>query len=166
MSQFRGMKIKIYNKDHSVAVQNELFRLGYKWASGDTVPLYPDTPYLFTHQGGRITHNHCSRSFAENARSYTTLEDLKKLPEPSVNQQIREEIIKATTVLNKYDIGCYSKAMTDHGRGYWIGCKLTTTLDDLLDTEFPLETPEQKELSEVEEQMRKLADRLAELKGS
>lgn len=161
MSEFKNMKFRVKDAAHSEQIQEALFALGYVWGRGETNVQLTNGPYLFASTHGQITYDSREETYECSYKVEATLEDIL----PSSNQQIREEIIKATTVLNKYDIGCYSKAMTDHGRGYWIGCKLTTTLDDLLDTEFPLETPEQKELSEVEEQMRKLADRLAELKG-
>jgi len=38
----RDWYFKIKNKEHSRAIQNKLFEQGYRWASGDTVPMYLD----------------------------------------------------------------------------------------------------------------------------
>ena len=39
-------KIRIPNADISRQVQEKAFRLGYKWASGDTIIRYTDNPRL------------------------------------------------------------------------------------------------------------------------
>jgi len=55
MAQFKKMKMRINNPDHSKAVQEWLFDQGYAWfqRNNNTVQ-YPNRPYLYTTGGGEL----------------------------------------------------------------------------------------------------------------
>lgn len=64
MEQFKKMKMRINNPEHSKAVQEWLFEQGYSWGDGKRIK-YTDSNYLFTnaHNNMGITHTNDEEEF-------------------------------------------------------------------------------------------------------
>ena len=79
---------------------------------------------------------------------------------------IHKDITDAIEVLKTHGVDTYTPNPS-MGRKYVLsgqtGYKTTTSLKRFLDANFPIETPAQKEKKAIEEEMRKLADRLEKL---
>lgn len=52
---FRNMKFRIENPEQSVALQEKLFSMGYKW-DDDSTDIMCEGKFLFTSSGGNITY--------------------------------------------------------------------------------------------------------------
>lgn len=77
---FKNMKFKVENEAHSEAIQRELFKLGYKWNSGDTNILYTFSKALAAWEDGTL-----SFGTYNSDHTLTTLEQLQectKMPTP------------------------------------------------------------------------------------
>ena len=67
MTQFKKMKMRINNPDHSKAVQEWLFKQGYHWGDGKRVK-YTNSKYLFTNSysaNGELTHTSVDEEFKD-----------------------------------------------------------------------------------------------------
>lgn len=66
MTQFKEMKFRVKDAEHSAKIQEHLFSLGYKWWSGATVQL-TDSGYIFTEEDGRICKAESESTFDEDS---------------------------------------------------------------------------------------------------
>jgi hypothetical protein len=89
MSEFKDMKFRVENEEHSKQIQEALFKLGYKWAFGGQEVRYAYYKYLYIHAYGRIYHGCCESEFEDCQYSEYKL--------------INGEIIKATDEDKKVD---------------------------------------------------------------
>ena len=55
MSEFKNMKFRIKDEEHSKKVQDFLLNLGYRWARGFTETFIPQTKYIYTNKNSQIT---------------------------------------------------------------------------------------------------------------
>ena len=53
--EFKNMKFRIKDEDHSKKVQDFLLNLGYRWGRGFTETFIPQTKYIYTYKNGQIT---------------------------------------------------------------------------------------------------------------
>jgi hypothetical protein len=85
--QFKNMKIRIKDEEHSRAVQEVLFDLGYSWVYGAKLLSFP-TEYIYTYSNGNITQdrgaynefeNDAVEHFSNHKNTEVTLEDLQAM---------------------------------------------------------------------------------------
>lgn len=77
-------KFYIVNEEHSKAVQNILFSLGYTWYSGDSEPLYTDKPGLVAYTDEkRIAYHKCVGALAGSSAEecYISKDEIKTVAE-------------------------------------------------------------------------------------
>ena len=55
MSEFKNMKFRIKDEEHSKKVQDFLLNLGYRWGRGFTETFIPRTKYIYTDKNSQIT---------------------------------------------------------------------------------------------------------------
>lgn len=55
MSEFKNMKFRIKDEEHSKKVQDFLLNLGYRWGRGFTETFIPQTKYIYTNKNSQIT---------------------------------------------------------------------------------------------------------------
>ena len=55
MSEFKNMKFRIKDEEHSKKVQDFLLNLGYRWGRGFTETFIPRTKYIYTNKNSQIT---------------------------------------------------------------------------------------------------------------
>lgn len=55
MSEFKNMKFRIKDEEHSKKVQDFLLNLGYRWGRGFTETFIPRTKYIYTAKNSQIT---------------------------------------------------------------------------------------------------------------
>lgn len=86
MSTFKAMKFRVDNPEHSQAIQEALFKLGYTWACGwgNNDVRYLESPFLFAETQGVIMH--CSTEdgllfYLEDKNTETTLVELHEMLE-------------------------------------------------------------------------------------
>ena len=53
--EFKNMKFRIKDEDHSKKVQDFLLNLGYRWGRGFTETFIPQTKYIYTNKNSQIT---------------------------------------------------------------------------------------------------------------
>ena len=53
--EFKNMKFRIKDEEHSKKVQDFLLNLGYRWGRGFTETFIPQTKYIYTNKNGQIT---------------------------------------------------------------------------------------------------------------
>ena len=53
--EFKNMKFRIKDEEHSKKVQDFLLNLGYRWGRGFTETFIPRTKYIYTDKNGQIT---------------------------------------------------------------------------------------------------------------
>lgn len=73
------MKFRVYNPEHSKAIQKRLFELGYKWGIKIEQEFWkPNVPFLFTdsHFKNTITWGDNGKDFETSENVETTLDDL------------------------------------------------------------------------------------------
>ena len=58
MSEFKDMKFRVDNAEHSEAIQEVLFKLGYSWRNGESMVSLTDKPFLFAYKSGSIYYWH------------------------------------------------------------------------------------------------------------
>lgn len=73
MKQF---KIKIYDENHSEAVQKILFKLGYRWSNSGSNVNNLQAKYLFGYDDYEITHSSEESQFINNKSVIATIDDL------------------------------------------------------------------------------------------
>ena len=72
----RTLKIRVKDKEHSVAIQNRLVYIGYNWRSAP-VGRWVDDPFLYTDSDGIITRGTSEAPFiAHHKYKEVTLDDL------------------------------------------------------------------------------------------
>ena len=54
--EFKNMKFRVKDEEHSKQIQEYLFSLGYKWSSLDQKTQYTNARFLFVDIGGFITY--------------------------------------------------------------------------------------------------------------
>ena len=93
MSKFKAMKFRVDNPEHSKAIQEVLFELGYTWDILDNNNIcYLKSPFLFAEAHGAIMH--CSDEddldfYLKDGNTETTLAELHEMLE--TKQKIQEE---------------------------------------------------------------------------
>ena len=55
MSEFKNMKFRIKDEEHSKKVQDFLLNLGYRWGRGFTETFIPRIKYIYTNKNSQIT---------------------------------------------------------------------------------------------------------------
>ena len=55
MSEFKNMKFRIKDEEHSKKVQDFLLNLGYRWGRGFTETFITQTKYIYTNKNSQIT---------------------------------------------------------------------------------------------------------------
>lgn len=55
MSEFKNMKFRIKDEEHSKKVQDFLLNLGYRWGRGFTETFIPQAKYIYTNKNSQIT---------------------------------------------------------------------------------------------------------------
>ena len=55
MSEFKNMKFRIKDEEHSKKVQDFLLNLGYRWGRGFTETFIPQIKYIYTNKNSQIT---------------------------------------------------------------------------------------------------------------
>lgn len=55
MSEFKNMKFRIKDEEHSKKTQDFLLNLGYRWGRGFTETFIPQTKYIYTNKNSQIT---------------------------------------------------------------------------------------------------------------
>lgn len=55
MSEFKNMKFRIKDEEHSKKVQDFLLNLGYRWGRGFTETFIPRAKYIYTNKNSQIT---------------------------------------------------------------------------------------------------------------
>ena len=63
--EFKNMKFRVKDEDHSKQIQEYLFSLGYRWDDRFRGVDYTDSVFLFTNLRGYISQTHSS-GFGEN----------------------------------------------------------------------------------------------------
>ena len=53
--EFKNMKFRIKDEEHSKKVQDFLLNLGYRWGRGFTETFIPQTKYIYTDKNSQIT---------------------------------------------------------------------------------------------------------------
>ena len=53
--EFKNMKFRIKDEEHSKKVQDFLLNLGYRWGRGFTETFIPQTKYIYTDKNSKIT---------------------------------------------------------------------------------------------------------------
>lgn len=53
--EFKNMKFRIKDEEHSKKVQDFLLNLGYRWGRGFTETVIPRTKYIYTDKNSQIT---------------------------------------------------------------------------------------------------------------
>ncbi len=100
-----NLKFRVHSPEHSKAIQERLFELGYKWCSGDIKAICTELPFLFADNDGTIGHGSILDYFnAQLNHKETTLD---KTYEMTALKKIRlnsdyEAIIKDGFV----EVGC------------------------------------------------------------
>jgi len=74
----RNLKFKVESEKHSEDIQNELFRIGYKWGRGGQSIQETDKPFIIVSNGGTIYFAEDRFDELEDSETYT-LEQLKKV---------------------------------------------------------------------------------------
>jgi len=69
-------KIKIHNPEHSKAVQERLFELGYEWAENKKNVSYLSSAYITTYGIGNMLHGNALTNFQDSNKKQVTLDDL------------------------------------------------------------------------------------------
>ena len=52
--EFKNMKFRIKDEEHSKKVQDFLLNLGYRWGRGFTETFIPQTKYIYTNKNNNI----------------------------------------------------------------------------------------------------------------
>lgn len=65
--QFKAMKIRIKDEQHSRLVQKALFEMGYKWLTSDGGVEHTNEPYVFAESDGNILYCDDFRFFLRDA---------------------------------------------------------------------------------------------------
>ena len=60
--QFKNMKFRVKDEEHSKLIQEELFKLGYEWNGGKRVQ-YTDKEFLYTDENGWLSHGGYESTF-------------------------------------------------------------------------------------------------------
>ena len=79
MSNFKNMKFRVESPEHSKAIQELLFELGYEWCSSGKEYLFFNEKFLFTHKSGQITYDKSTSVFKDNEGQERTLFDLQMM---------------------------------------------------------------------------------------
>ena len=71
--QFKNMKIRIKDEEHSRLVQETLFEMGYMWAVG-TVVQHTSAPWIMTYKNGNICYSRlCEETFNSHSNQEVEL---------------------------------------------------------------------------------------------
>ena len=108
-----NLKFRANSPEHSIAIQNRLFELGYKWIGGDVKPICTNFKNLFTNKDGTICHGYSSDdTFKESSKEEATLNDLyaqKQSVSLDINDEYAAEYEKGS---NEVRIGCQKIKVT------------------------------------------------------
>lgn len=77
MTQFKAMKFRVKNEEHSKQIQEKLFEMGYEWGSCGAYVSYTYSHDLFTSSAGNISYANSEMWFAKQKEHQEyTLEQL------------------------------------------------------------------------------------------
>lgn len=92
--KFEKMKFEVWNEDHSRAIQEELFKLGYRWFRGGSTLSYFYACYLFVDESGYIS---CvqggSQYFNGHPGRLSCLAELRQLNEKLEKQEEKQRLL-------------------------------------------------------------------------
>jgi hypothetical protein len=138
---FKEMKFKVENPSHSEAIQRELFKLGYKWNSGDVEVLYTTLPTLMTWDDGTITYFRNINSDSYPNHTLTTLEQLQEYAKMTTPRTVPLEWPADEPFPYKHLEGrsvVYTTALEDCTGAITIGFETPATPHDLVAKAFNL----------------------------
>ena len=92
--KFENLRFEINNPEHSEAIQERLFDLGYSWG-GLTEFAYTDSPYLYCYTDGNIYYSYSPSPNHPNEKSY--LLDLQRKLEKLQNPKEENKMNDNTT---------------------------------------------------------------------
>lgn len=72
----KAMKFRVKNPDHSKAIQERLFEMGYKWFCNGKKVSHQNAFYLVTTDYGNIEYGTSLDRFIDSAKTETTLEEI------------------------------------------------------------------------------------------
>lgn len=151
--KFKAMKFAVKSPEHSAEIQKALFALGYKWISVTEVK-YTDKTYLYTDREGRgiLGWANDKSHFEEDSREEMTLEALQP-------EYCRQKLKEAIELVQSYKMGVYSDGRVHIGTN-----GIIRSIDNALDYLFPVLSPAQQKLKELEEKQREIANQMEELR--
>ena len=85
----KDMKFRVHSPEHSEAIQEKLFELGYNLGR-NVLFLNTDSNFLFATKEGSIYYNNLEIGFEEEYYKETTLDDLYKL-KAEVSKEVYED---------------------------------------------------------------------------
>ena len=75
--QFKNMKFRVSSPEHSKEIQDALFEMGYKWASGNKEVLYTHESFLYTDDIGTIMMGSLEDTYKDSPEQEHTVEVVK-----------------------------------------------------------------------------------------
>ena len=77
MSEFKNMKFRVKDAEHSKQIQEHLFSLGYRWCGNRNAVVYTDSSFLFTNNEGRLTQDYSIASGEKHPYTEYQLKETK-----------------------------------------------------------------------------------------
>lgn len=101
----KAMKFRVHSPEHSEAIQERLFKLGYSWFSGKNTQ-FQDKPFLYTKKNGYVLHDGALEVFLKEDAIQTTLDDLYKMTAPIIVQLNDDYIATIYKDSKTVEVGC------------------------------------------------------------
>ena len=103
--KMRDMKFRVHSPEHSKAIQEQLFKLGFSWLQGQEL-MYLDGDQLFANSND-LGYASDSEFYNNSTHKETTLDDLYKLNQPPkpVEVKLNDEYTAIITD-DKVKVGC------------------------------------------------------------
>jgi hypothetical protein len=105
----KKIAVKIKNANHGIAVQRELFRLGYRWSANDSAIKNRVDRWIFSdhNEHEHLWHNPCPSSLRRLGDCEITLDDLFELePEDMLK---KKKVVREQFVINGLNAECKDK---------------------------------------------------------
>ena len=105
--KMRDMKFRVHSPEHSKAIQEQLFKLGVRFCSGDNeTPLYADASVLHV-KNKIVSHGNSWSVNSYESCEETTLDDLYKLNQPPKPRELKlNNEYTAIITDDKVKVGC------------------------------------------------------------
>ena len=105
--KMRDMKFRVHSPEHSKAIQEQLFKLGVRFCSGDNeTPLYADASVLHV-KNKIVSHGNSWSVNSYESCEETTLDDLYKLNQPPKPRELKlNDEYTAIITEDKVKVGC------------------------------------------------------------